>query len=384
MNLHHLSNPYISTQSRQKLNNEKTRINHKSRETQARTWFLGFSTSNRRSYLVMGAIAMVIVLTVIVRKWAIYLESNDRDRRSSSKIADKSNPNHSIQVINHKTRVASSIIRSYALEELKVATSDFRIRIGVGATSYVYLAELGDGRFGAVKRVLAERGGNQKMFLDEVSVLLRISHPNLVGLLGFCLDKGEQLLLLEYVPNKSLFDRMHTRQGHYSGTLTWRNRINVALDIVYALDYLHSVADPPVIHRDIKSSNVLLINDDHAKLSVGHCKLGRIVSPKSDVYSFGVLLLELITGMKSLQGSSTLAEWTEEYRKSDDVEVMVKMLDPKLKVGDVNVNHLKLLVDVANVALLEDCEARPDMTQIAYRISTCLEIQPQLQPELPV
>ncbi|KAG6425288.1 hypothetical protein SASPL_115716 [Salvia splendens] len=374
-------------------------------------WFLGFSTSNRRSYLAMDAIAMVIILTAIVRKWAIYLESNDRDRRPSSKIGDKSNPDHSIQVINHKTRVASSIIRTYALEELKVATSDFRIRIGVGATSYVYLAELGDGRFGAVKRVLAERGGSQKMFLDEVSVLLRISHPNLVGLLGFCLDKGEQLLLLEYVPNKSLFDRMHTRQGHYSGTLKWRNRISVALDIAYALDYLHSVADPPVIHRDIKSSNVLLINDDHAKLAdFGLCKLGShaqrahtpiavkgslgyidtiyldtgIVSPKSDVYSFGVLLLELITGMKSLQGSSTLAEWTEEYRKSDDVEVLVKMLDPKLKLGDVNVEQLKLLVDVANVALLEDCEARPDMTQIAYRISTCLEIQPQLQPELPV
>lgn len=204
---------------------------------------------------------------------------------------------------------------------------------------------------------------------------------------------------------------MHTRQGHYSGTLTWRNRLSIALDIAYALDYLHSVADPPIIHRDIKSSNVLLINDDHAKLAdFGLCKLGShaqrahtpiavkgslgyidtiyldtgIVSPKSDVYSFGVLLLELITGMKSLQGSSTLAEWTEKYRDSDDMEVMVKMLDPKLKLGDVNVEQLKFLVDVVNVALLEDCDARPDMTQIAYRISTCLEIQPQLQHDSPV
>lgn len=227
----------------------------------------------------------------------------------------------------------------------------------------------------------------------------------------FWLKTGEQLLLLEYVPNKSLFDRMHTRHGHYSGTLTWRNRLSIALDIAYALDYLHSVADPPVIHRDIKSSNVLLINDDHAKLAdFGLCKLGShaqrahtpiavkgslgyidtiyldtgIVSPKSDVYSFGVMLLELITGMKSLQGSFTLAEWTREYRESDDVAVMVKMLDPKLELGDVNVEQVKLLVDVANLALLENCEGRPDMTQIAYRISTCMEIQPQLQPDLPV
>lgn len=72
-----------------------------------------------------------------------------------------------------------------------MATRDFRIRIGVGATSFVYLAELGDGRFGAVKRVMEERGGSRRMFLDEVSVLLRISHPNLVGLIGFCLDKGK-------------------------------------------------------------------------------------------------------------------------------------------------------------------------------------------------
>lgn len=82
-----------------------------------------------------------------------------------------------------------SVIGTYAFEELKLAARDFRIRIGVGATSFVYLAELGDGRFGAVKGVTEERGGSRKIFLDEISVLLRICHPNLVGLLGFCLEK---------------------------------------------------------------------------------------------------------------------------------------------------------------------------------------------------
>ncbi|KAI3468510.1 hypothetical protein Pfo_025173 [Paulownia fortunei] len=374
-------------------------------------WFLGFSTSSRRSYLIIGAITLVIILTIILRKWAVYLESH-QDDKSSNKVADQSESDQKSKdtpQANCKiTRRSSSAIRTYALEELKVATSDFRIRIGVGGTSYVYLAELGDGRFGAVKRVMEERGGSQKMFLDEVSVLLRISHPNLVGLMGFCLEKGEQLLLLEYVPNKSLFDRMHTSQGQATGTLSWSNRLSIALDVAYALDYLHAVADPPVIHRDVKSSNILLINDDHAKLAdFGLCKLGNdaqsantpiavkgslgyvdtnylnngIVSPKSDVYSYGVLLLELITGLRSLQGSFTLAEWTEECRKSDNVEAVVGMLDPKLK-GDVNIEQLRVLVDVANLALLGNSEARPDMTQIAYRISNCMEIQPQ--PELPV
>lgn len=202
---------------------------------------------------------------------------------------------------------------------------------------------------------------------------------------------------------------MHTRQGQSAGALSWSNRLSIALDIAYAVDYLHSVADPPVIHRDIKSSNILLINDDHAKLAdFGLCKLGNdaqsahtpiavkgslgyvdtnylntgIVSPKSDVYSFGVVLLELITGMSSLQGSITLAEWTEECRRSENVEDLIGILDPKLRGDDVNLEQLRGLVDVANVALLGNSEARPDMMQIAYRIKTCMNTQ--AQPELPV
>lgn len=102
-------------------------------------------------------------------------------------------------------KCSPGIIRTYALEELKMATKDFRIRIGVGATSFVYLAELGDGKFGAVKRVMEDRGGSKKIFLDEVSVLLRISHPNLVGLMGFCLEKGNsKFSSLAYV-NENLF-----------------------------------------------------------------------------------------------------------------------------------------------------------------------------------
>ncbi|CAN4076417.1 unnamed protein product [Withania somnifera] len=258
---------------------------------------------------------------------------------------------------------SDATIITYALEELKMATKDFKIRIGVGATSYVYLAEFGDGRLGAVKHVMEESGGKTKMFLDEVSVLLRISHK-----------LGEQLLLLEYVPNKILFERTHTYHGQSSGTLSWSNRLNIALDVARALEYFHSVADPPVIHRDITSSNILLIDDDLPKLAdFGLCKLGNdvisamtptkvkgslgyvdtyylntgLVSPRSDVYSFGVLLLELITGLKSVQGSMTLAEWTEECRKNEDMEVLIGMLDPKLN-GNVDIEQLRVLVDVAN------------------------------------
>lgn len=144
-------------------------------------WFLGFSTRNSRSLLIIGAILLVILFTMALMKLLRYIESRENSR-GGEKPQDGSKAGCPMS--------CAAVIRTYALEELKCATRNFRIRIGVGATSYVYLAELGDGRFGAVKRVMEERGGSKKMFLDEVSVLLRISHPNLVGLLGFCLEAG--------------------------------------------------------------------------------------------------------------------------------------------------------------------------------------------------
>lgn len=239
-----------------------------------------------------------------------------------------------------------------------------------------------------------------KEFVVKVETLL-LSNFNVVT--------GEQLLLLEYVPNKSLFDKMHTYHGQLSGILTWSSRMSIALDIAQALDYLHTQADPPIIHRDVKSSNILLIDNNHAKLAdFGLCKLGHdtshgsqtpttvkgslgyvdtcylntgLVSPKSDVYSFGVLLLELITGLKSIQGSETLAGWTEECRKKDDIEALVTLLDPKLN-GNANLVQLRVLINVANSALLHNSEGRPDMSNIVHTISSCME--PQFLVDLPV
>ncbi|XP_019152621.1 PREDICTED: calmodulin-binding receptor-like cytoplasmic kinase 2 [Ipomoea nil] len=384
--------------------------------------FFGISNSiNPKTFWVAGAFVFVIIVTLILKKLADHLVSKNKAPSSKVVVAavkvegDRKSSAAAAEVISGSSysicySADGATIRTYALEELKTATRDFSKRIGVGATSYVYLAHLGDGRLGAVKRVMEERGGSSKMFLDEVSVLLRISHPNLVGLMGFCLERGEQLLLLEYIPNKSLFDRMHTVHGQASGALSWTNRLNIAVDIALALDYLHSVADPPVIHRDVKSSNILLVDDGRAKLAdFGLCKLGSdaisastptavkgslgyvdtyylntgLVSPKSDVYSFGVLLLELITGLKSTQGSATLAEWTADWRITGNVEVLVGMLDPKLDAGDVNLEQLRVLVEVANAALLENSDARPDMSQIVYKISSCTGGL-MATPELPV
>lgn len=154
-------------------------------------WFFGFSTNRPANLWIFGAILLVILLLIVLKKMARYLEpqasfTSEKDIETESE--EDYDTSNSQKIYTSCCNAGG--IRTYALEELKMATNDFRIRIGVGATSFVYLAELGDGNFGAVKRVMEERGGSRKIFLDEVSVLLRVSHPNLVGLLGFCLEKG--------------------------------------------------------------------------------------------------------------------------------------------------------------------------------------------------
>lgn len=382
-------------------------------------WLLGFSTSKRRNLWIIGALVLVVLLSITLRRWAVYAEARHQAkvagrRQRRQHCCNNKHHHHHDKMIT--TSSGGGVIRTYGLEEVRRATRDFRIQIGVGGTSYVYLAELGDGRFGAVKRVMKERGGSRKVFLDEVSVLLRISHPNLVGLIGFCLEKGEQLLLVEYVPNKSLFDRLHLQYtAFHAPPLTWTNRLNIALDVARALDYLHSVADPPIIHRDVKSSNILLVDNDHAKLAdFGLCKLGQnqhqahnravkgslgYVDPhylntglacfESDVYSFGVVLLELITGLNSLQGSFTLPEWTLQWR-TGQIEDLLGMLDPRLQPELQSNFHyqrqLQLLIDVANSALLDDPQARPNMSHLVHTIFTCFHLDeglllPPLPPE---
>ncbi|KAI4370808.1 hypothetical protein MLD38_019117 [Melastoma candidum] len=368
-------------------------------------WFLGLPTTSGKSILITGAILLVILFTLILRKLAVYL---DKDRNGKKGRCDKC-----LHEPSKGKATASSgdvvVIRTYPLEELRLATSDFKFRIGAGTCYCVYLAELGEGRFGAVKRLRVERGGNKKMFLDEVSALLRISHPNIIELLGFCCEGGEQLLLLEHVPSGNLFDRLHTPKGHSSGILTWSNRVKIALGIARALMYLHHQADPPVIHRYVKSSSILLINENHAKLadfglcktssesyfsqtpciikgSVGHVDVNYLrtgmVSPKNDVYSYGVLLLELITGLKSMQRLATLPEWTEDTRKKiDDDKGLMELLDPKLN-HEADIHQLKVLVDIANSALIDYPEERPDMKGIVNRIASCME--PVAPVDLPV
>ncbi|KAG2695924.1 hypothetical protein I3843_07G034500 [Carya illinoinensis] len=211
----------------------------------------------------------------------------------------------------------------FTLRDLDLATNRFSKDnvLGEGGYGVVYQGQLINGTPVAVKKILNNLGQAEKEFRVEVEAIGHVRHKNLVRLLGYCIEGIHRMLVYEYVNNGNLEQWLHGAMRQH-GYLTWEARMKVLLGTAKALAYLHEAIEPKVVHRDIKSSNILIDDDFNAKVSdFGLAKLlgaGKshvttrvmgtfgyvapeyantgLLNEKSDVYSFGVLLLEAITG----------------------------------------------------------------------------------------
>ncbi|KAG5626679.1 hypothetical protein H5410_011897 [Solanum commersonii] len=298
--------------------------------------------------------------------------------------------------------------RWYTLRELEAATnclSDENV-IGEGGYGIVYQGVLTDGTRVAVKNLLNNRGQAEKEFKVEVEAIGRVRHKNLVRLLGYCVEGAYRMLVYEYVDNGTLEQWIHGDVGDVS-PLTWDNRMTIIVGTAKALAYLHEGLEPKVVHRDVKSSNVLLDRQWHPKLSdFGLAKLlnaersyvttrvmgtfGSVnsafeiifslyVAPeyactgmlneKSDIYSFGILIMEIITGRTPVdygrpKGETNLVEWLKMMvgnRKSEEV------VDPKLPEMPSS-KGLKRALLVALRCVDPDAQKRPKMGHIIHML----------------
>ncbi|CAI9116635.1 OLC1v1017832C1 [Oldenlandia corymbosa var. corymbosa] len=213
----------------------------------------------------------------------------------------------------------------YHYKEVEKATDSFseKRRLGTGAYGAVYSGKLHNDEWVAIKRIWHRETDSIDQVINEIKLISSVSHPNLVRLLGCSIEKGEQILVYEFMPNGTLSQHLQRERGN---GLQWPVRITIAAETAQAIAYLHNSVHPPIYHRDIKSSNILLDYDYKSKVAdFGLSRLGMVesshistapqgtpgyldpeyhqhfhLSDKSDVYSFGVVLLEIITGLKAV------------------------------------------------------------------------------------
>ncbi|KAK7394110.1 hypothetical protein VNO78_14629 [Psophocarpus tetragonolobus] len=290
--------------------------------------------------------------------------------------------------------------QTFTFRELAVATKNFRPDsfVGEGGFGRVYKGRLETtGQIVAVKQLDKNGLQGNREFLVEVLMLSLLHHPNLVNLIGYCADGDQRLLVYEFMPLGSLEDHLHDLPPDKE-PLDWNTRMKIAAGAAKGLEYLHDKANPPVIYRDFKSSNILLDEGYHPKLSdFGLAKLGPVgdkshvstrvmgtygycapeyamtgqLTVKSDVYSFGVVFLELITGRKAIDstqphGEQNLVTWARPL--FNDRRKFSKLADPKLQ-GQFPMRGLYQALAVASMCIQESAATRPLIGDVVTALS---------------
>ncbi|XP_052880774.1 protein kinase STUNTED isoform X1 [Gossypium arboreum] len=283
----------------------------------------------------------------------------------------------------------SATCRLFKYQELVSATSNFLAEnlIGKGGSSQVYKGCLRDGKELAVK-ILKPSEEVLKEFVMEIEIITTLHHKNIISLLGFCYEDNNLLLVYDFLSRGSLEENLHGNKKD-RGAFGWSERYKVAIGVAEALDYLHTNSDHPVIHRDVKSSNILLSDDFDPQLSdFGLAKWASTssshitctdvagtfgylapeyfmygkVNDKIDVYAFGVVLLELLSGRKPIsndcpKGQESLVMWAKPILSGGKVS---QLLDPSLADG-YDCDQMERMVLAATLCLRRAPRARPQM-----------------------
>ncbi|KAJ7004772.1 receptor-like protein kinase [Populus alba x Populus x berolinensis] len=276
---------------------------------------------------------------------------------------------------------------------LQAATKNFQEVhvLGEGGRGCLYKACFSEKLLAAVRRYEGEEQDIEREFENELNWLTKTHHQNIISLLGYCIHGETRFLVYEMMQNGSLESQLH---GPHGSALTWNLRMKIAVDVARGLEHLHEHCNPPVVHRDLKSSNILLDSNFNAKLSgfglavasgiqnkniklsgtLGYVApeylLDGKLTDKSDVYAFGVLLLELLIGRKPVEKMSPdhfqfIVSWA--MPRLADRSKLPNVVDPVIK-DTMNLKHLYQVAAVAVLCVQQEPSYRPLITDVLHSL----------------
>ncbi|KAL0562314.1 hypothetical protein IC582_002766 [Cucumis melo] len=345
-----------------------------------------------------GFIGIVVVSIIIL---LIVKSRKKRQNKTVLPKVDPSGPNDQISDQFLETRR-----RQFTYSEVLRMTNNFERILGKGGFGIVYYGTI-DKTQVAVKMLSQASGHGYQQFQAEVTLLLRVHHKNLTSLVGY-LNEGDRLgLIYEFMAKGNLAEHLSETSSY---VLSWQDRLRIAMDAAQGLEYLHDGCKPPIIHRDVKTTNILLTENFQAKLAdFGLSKsfpvdanktnnymstvvagtpgyldpdyyLSNRLTEKSDVYSFGVALLEIITCRPVISRSEEnvhISKWVNSMAAQGDINGIV---DERLR-GKYDANSVWKAVEVALNCVSGSSARRPTMNHVVAELKSCLAIELERTPE---